>query len=265
MRRESLWLGLGLVLVLLAGCRSPGMKVETTVVDDGPAPRAPVKRLPGELSNAGAVNLGLAQQYLQVGHVDAALDRAQRALETDSDNGNVHAMLGLIYDRIGDGAKAGASFQKALALAPNSGSVLSAHGAYLCSRGDPDGAAANFQRALADPFYRSPGSAHYNAGQCLLRSGKAAQAEVELRKALERQGGDPAMVLMALAQAALAQGDTLEARAFVQRREAMGASDDVLELAARIEDAAGNPAAAARYRARLGGGDANNGGGTQSQ
>jgi len=264
MRRDSLLLGLGIALALLAGCKSPGMKVETTVVDSGPAPRAPAKRVPGELTNAGAVNLGLAQHYLQVGQLETALERAQRALDTDGDNGTVHALLGLIYDRIGDGAKAAASFQKALALSPNAGSVLSAHGAWLCAKGDAAGAAAQFQRALADPFYTTPGTAHYNAGQCLLRSGQPAQAEAELRKALELPGGDPPTVLMALAQAALAQGKTFEARAFVQRREAMGVNDAVLELAARIEEAAGDAAAAARYRARMSG-QANNGGGAQSQ
>jgi type IV pilus assembly protein PilF len=42
----------------------------------------------------------------------------------------------------------------------------------------------------------------------------------------------------------------MEARAFVQRLEAMGPTPEVLELAARIEDAAGDRAAAARYRQR---------------
>ena len=43
----------------------------------------------------------------------------------------------------------------------------------------------------------------------------------------------------------------MSARAFYQRRESLGAPHaELLELAARIEDAAGDRAAAARYRQR---------------
>ena len=55
-------------------------------------------------------------------------------------------------------------------------------------------------------------------------------------------------VLLMLAQVELAQGKWFEARAFVQRRLAFGATVEVLDLAAKIEDAAGNASAAAHYR-----------------
>jgi type IV pilus assembly protein PilF len=247
MRREPLLLA----LALLAGCASNGLNVETTVVDQGPAPRPnTTKRDPGQLTNAGAVNLSLAQTYLQAGELETALNRARRAADSDPNNGNVHALLGLIFDRIGDQPKASAEFARAIALAPNTGSVLNAYGTWLCSHGDIAGAAAHFGRALADPFFTTPGLAHYNAGHCLLKAGDLVQAEASLRRALDQPGADIAAVLMSLAQVKLAQGAYFEARAFVQRREAMGATPDVLELAARIEEAAGDRAAAARYRAR---------------
>jgi type IV pilus assembly protein PilF len=236
MRRDALFLAMA--LALLAGCATSGGETA-----DKPA------RPSGELSHTGSINLSLAQKYLQDGELETALNRASRALEADPGNGNVHAMLGLIYDRIGDQDKAAAAFARAMSLAPNTGSVLNAYGSWLCARGDINGAATHFSRALADPFFTTPGLAHYNAGHCLLKT-DAVRAEAELRRALERPGADVAAVLMSLAQAKLAQGHHFEARAFIQRREAMGATPDVLELAARIEDAVGDRAAAARYRAR---------------
>jgi type IV pilus assembly protein PilF len=205
---------------------------------------------PGELSAAGNINIGLAQSYLASNDLELALNRANRALASDPNNGNVHAMLGLIYDRVGDTQHATSSFQRALQLSPNSGAVLNAYGSWLCSHGDMAGAEDFFKRALNDPFYTSYAQVHYNAGQCAAKAGNLVRAESELRDALNSQGADPGTVMMALAEVELAQGKLMEARAFVQRREALGARPDVLELAARIEDAAGDRAAAARYRER---------------
>jgi type IV pilus assembly protein PilF len=246
MRREPYLL---LALALLAGCG--GYKPKTTYVDNGPAPRVEQPLRPGQLTHSGSINLSLAQEYLALGELAAALDRAQRALQTDAGNGNVHAMLGLVYDRIGDQPKAADAFARAMSLAPDQGAVLNAYGTFLCSHGDPAGAASHFARALADPFYSAPGLTHYNAGYCLLKSGRHAAAEAELRTAMDAPGADIAAVLLALAQAELGQGSFMEARAFAQRREAMGATPEVLEVAAKIEDAAGDPAAAARIRARI--------------
>jgi type IV pilus assembly protein PilF len=49
----------------------------------------------------------------------------------------------------------------------------------------------------------------------------------------------------------LRQGKIFEAQAFVQRRDGLGSDAATLDLAARIEDAAGNAHGAARYRQRL--------------
>ena len=238
MRHDCLALVAGMAMVL-AGCATGG--------DDSP-PRA---TLDGGMTAAGTINLGLAQTYLQNNELETALNRANRALSTDPNAGSVHAMLGLIYDRVGDNDRATSSFARALSLAPKEGAVRLAHGTWLCGHGDVAGAALDFDKALADPFFTRPGLVHYNSGYCLLKSNDFVAAEKELRRALDLPGVEPGNVLMALAQAELAQGKLLEARAFIQRREALGASVDVLELAARIEDAAGNAAGAARYRERI--------------
>ena len=247
MRHE--WIATVFAVALLAGC---GTRTRIVEVPTSPGPSANIKNLPGDMTNGGAINLGLAQGYLKSGQLEMALDRASRAQASDPNSGNVHAMLGLIHDRIGNQARAADSFQRAIQLAPNSGGVLNAYGSWLCGHGDSAGAAQQFARALADPFFNTPGLAHYNIGQCLLRSGQPAAAEVSLRRAQEAPGADLDSVLMGLAQASLAQGKLLEARGFIQRRESMGGvSVEVLTLAARIEEAAGDNAAASRYRTRL--------------
>jgi type IV pilus assembly protein PilF len=249
MRHESIALALVLALAAASGCSKQGRVIEMPGYSGPSAEATAPKR--GELSNSGSINLSLAQQYLRVGQLELALDRANRALSTDSGNGNVHAVLGLVYDSIGDQGKAASAFQRAVQLSPNAGGVVNAYGTWLCAHGDTAGAAQQFDRALADPFYRTPGLVHFNAGKCLLKAGQPAQAEALLRRSLDEPGSDLAAALLALAQAALAQNKLLEARGFVQRRESMGASADVLELAARIEDAAGDAVAAKRYRERL--------------
>ena len=245
MRRNCLVL----LFAVLAGCSTGGG------TDEAAANAA----REGGMSSIGTINLGLAQTYLQTGELETALNRANRALRSDPNAGAVHAMLGLIYDRVGDKDRSASSFAKALSLAPGEGAVLLAYGTWLCARGDVAGAAMQFDKALADPFFTRPGLVHYDSGYCLLQARDFGAAEKELRRALDLPGVEPGNVLMALAQAELAQGKLLEARAFVQRREALGATADVLELAARIEDAAGNPAGAAKYRERIragGGADA---------
>jgi type IV pilus assembly protein PilF len=240
MRRD--WLGWGLCIALLAGCASGG---------DEHAGAGKKTRNPDGISASGSANLGLAQSYLQRNELKAALDRANRALQSDPDAGTVHAMLGLIYDRVGDQGHATASFARALALAPTEGAVLNAHGSWLCSHGDFAAAAAQFDRALADPFFQRKGLVHFNVGHCALKAGDNGRAEAAFRRALDVPGAEPASVLFALAQVELAQGKLLEARAFVQRRVALGATAEVLELAARIEEASGDRAAAERYRRRI--------------
>jgi type IV pilus assembly protein PilF len=238
MRRER-W-GWMLGLLVLAGCASGG----------GSEPAEKPMHATGTLSAAGNINLGLAQTYLQRNELQAALDRANRAIETDPSSGSVHAMLGLIYDRIGDQAHAAASFKQALALAPTEGAVLNVYGAWLCGHGDPAGASVQFDRALADPFFQRKGLVHYNVGHCALGSHDLVRAESAFRKALELPGAEPGPVLVALAEVELALGKPMDARAFVQRAESLGESAQLLQLAARIEDAAGDPAAAEKYRQR---------------
>lgn len=202
---------------------------------------------PATLSPSAQVNLGLAQSYLDSNNIEDALDRAKRAVASDPKFGETHAMLGLVYSRMGQGDKAGLEFDVALRLAPTSGSILNAHAVWLCEQGQFERADLEFRQALADPFYVNPVQAKFNAGRCAQKAGHLELADAYLRQALDQVPNAPEVLLM-LAQVELSRGQWFEARAFVQRYLASGATAEALDLAAKIEDAAGNAVAAARYR-----------------
>ncbi len=210
----------------------------------------PVSKDPMRLSNDGRMNLELAQSYLDSDKLDKARPRIEAALQSDPNSAEAHALRGVLHQREGEGEKAGREFDRALKLAPNDGYVLNAHASWLCEEGKTSQADSEFVRALADEKYRSPIQALANAGKCATSAGQLAKAEDYLRRALVFGPQDRALLYL-LADLELRQEKFLEARAFIQRRDALGADAKTLELAARIEDAAGDSQAAARYRQRL--------------
>jgi len=202
------------------------------------------------ISHAGQVDLGLAESYLENNDLETALDRANQALRSDPRSADVHAMLGLIYSRISQLDKAAAEFKQALSLAPNDGSILNVDGVWLCQQGQTQEADAQFAKALQDPFYKQPEQALFNAGKCAFKAGNFPKAETYLRASLEKSPDQPE-ALLTLAKVEFAQGNYMDARAFIQRRDALGSSAEILDLAARIEDGAGDHQAAEQYRQRL--------------
>jgi len=202
------------------------------------------------ISRAGQVNLGLAQSYYENNDLETALQRATQALRTDPKSADVHAMLGLIYIRISQPDKAAAEFGEAIALAPNDGTILNVNGVWLCQQGHSAEADAQFAKAMQDPFYKQPEQALFNAGKCAFKAGNLPKAENYLRASLQKVP-DQAEALLTLAQVEFAEGNFMDARAFIQRRDSLGSSAEILELAARIEDGAGDHRAAEHYRERL--------------
>lgn len=225
-----------LLCLLLAACASGGAKPPVGVA--------------GEPSSDGRMNLGLAEGYLTKGDLAKAAERAELALASDPRWAQAHALRAVVHERAGETEKAGKAFDRALALEPRNGSILNAHAAWLCEHGQAERADREFALALADPGYRTPVQALANAGKCANAAGRLAAAADYLRRALVFAPNDKTLLYL-LADIELRQGRTFEAQAFIQRRDALGADGATLDLAARIEEAAGNAQAAARYRARL--------------
>ena len=203
-----------------------------------------------ELSYDGRANVMLAQSYLDAGRIDAAEERAKAALSTDSDVGITHATMALVHVAKKRDDAARKEFKRALKLAPADGAILNAYGSFLCAQGDRAGADEAFRTALADPAYRTPVQAMINAGRCAAIGGDWATADSYLRRAVAIAPRER-VVLLLLAEAQLNLGRTLDARAFVERADALGPEPNTLALAARTEDAAGDAEASARYRKRL--------------
>jgi type IV pilus assembly protein PilF len=235
MRRD--WL-LALLVLVLAGCASGGGE------------RGAPATTSNKLSADGRMNLGLAQGYLEENQLKKATDRANMALASDPGSADVHALFAMIHTREGKLDKAQREFDRALRIAPADGSILNAHASWLCERGQAAKADLEFAQALQDAGYRFPLQALTNAGKCAHKAGQWAKAEGYFRRALEI-APEERQVLLLLADSELQQGKIMEAQAFVQRRDALGSDAATLELAARIEDAAGNRMAAARYRQKL--------------
>lgn len=230
-----------LLLCLLAACAACAA---------GGGDRAAARPSGSRLTPDGRMHLGLAQGYLESNQVKKAQERLKLAMASDPNAAEVHAVAAMIHDRNGEPGKAARSFDRALQIAPDDGAILNAHASWLCESGQPAQADQEFQRALRDKRYRTPLQALANAGRCAHGASQWARAESYLRRALEISPEDPQVLLM-LAEAELRQGKAMEARAFIQRRDSLGADAKTLALAANIEDAIGDRHAAARYRQRL--------------
>jgi type IV pilus assembly protein PilF len=233
---------LAALLALVAGCASTGTS---------PSPGADAAASShSAMSNKGQANLSLAQNYLAAGQLEYAMDRANRALRSDPNSADVQVVLGMIRQRLDDGARAGEHFARAAKLAPDAGHVLNIYAIWLCQQDQAAEADALFSRAVKDPFFKAKETAYFNAGKCALTVGQADKAAQYFRQGLEL-APENRLLLTQMAEVQLRRGDAMSARAFYQRREALGSpTAELFELGARIEDAAGDRAAAARYRQR---------------
>lgn len=203
------------------------------------------------MSSKGMANLSLAQNYLAEDRLELAMDRANRAYRSDPKSADVQIVMGMIRQRLGDTPRAGQHFAQAARFGPESGHVLNVYGVWLCEQGNTAEADAMFVRATRDVFYKSREQALFNAGKCAIKAGQHDKADDYLRRGLAI-APENGLLLSEMARLQYLRGDYMSARAFVQRREALGgASAELLYLAANIEQGAGDQVAANRYRQRL--------------
>ena len=200
---------------------------------------------------AARVHTDLGQQYLRQGRLELALEKLDKALSYDSGYADAHTVIAVLYEHIGDTAKAEEHYRRAAQLRPKGGAELNNYGTFLCKGGRYAEANGYFERAIADPFYQTPATALTNAGTCLLKAGKRDEAEKLLRQALERQPND-AEALLQLAAVAYGKGEYMNARAFIQRHEAQTEPrPEALLLGRNIELHLGNGRGAGDYTRKL--------------
>jgi len=225
-----------LAMALLTGCGGLGTK----------------RGDPGRTDESPAdLYVEMAAEYLRLGQLDAAFQRAREAIAQDKGNARAHYMMALIHQRLDQAESANEEFQIAMRLAPNDPVLLNAWGTVLCTRGKYDQALAHFERALDDPLYATPEMALTNAADCAQRAGRGAQSESYLVRALKRNPLYPP-ALLAMARRAYDRGDYQAARGYLSRYGQVGQpSPAVLLLAAQVERKLGNAANAKKLEAAL--------------
>lgn len=252
--RNGALLAAALALVSLDGCNrltfiKPNMKkIRTEQVRELPDVRdsaADRQRM------AQADALQLAGNRLQAGDLDAAEKRAKSVLESDRDNVSAMTILALVEQRRGRIADAGGWFKRAAEQSKSGPAEWGNYGTWLCEANQPAESLQWLDRSLAYPDAIDLAGMRANAGKCALRAGQTERAERDLRAALELSPSN-AVALDGMAQLMFVRGRMLEARAFSERRLALGApTADILARAAEIETRLGDQAAASRYRQRM--------------
>lgn len=225
------WLGgLGLVLWLgLAGCASTSAP---------PRPKGPP---PAE------INTQLGIEYLRKGMNEAALEKLQKAIRQNSRYAPAHDAIALLYEQLGERAKAEKHYRRSLALDGDDTDTLNHYGQFLCKQGELAKADGYFRKALKDPLYRYPWLVATNAGICARRVPDSAKAEAYFRQALKANPTfQPA--LREMIRLSFEQKKYLATRAYVQRYEAEAKmTPELLWIAVRAEHELGDRDAAASY------------------
>lgn len=227
-------LALGMLLMLpLSGCVSSQSRFST------------------QPDRAAELNLELGIEHLRRGNLAQAKERLDRSLQQNARNPMAQVASGLLYDRLGDRARADNHFARALSLAPDDPDVQNNYAAYLCRTGRFDRGEKLALQAAGNALYRSPEVAYVNAGSCARGAGRFDEAQSSLRRAVTIKP-DFGEALFQLAELSHEQADHLSARGFLERyQQAAGVGPDMLWLGVRIERALGNDEAVQRYGQRL--------------
>jgi len=162
------------------------------------------------------LNLKLGIEYLKRGEYEKALDKLQKAQESDKNYPPTYNTLGVLYQQLGDKVKAEGFFKKALSLNSSDAPTLNNYGQFLCQESRFDEAEATFLKAAHNPLYSTPEIALSNAGTCALTEGKLDVAETHFRNALEINPR-VAVALIQMAQISYTTANYLSARAYLQR------------------------------------------------
>lgn len=198
----------------------------------------------------GADSGEAASNRLQAGDLDGAERAAQNAIKNSPNDATGYTILALVQQGRGKASAAGGYFQKAASL-PNSGPAeWGNYGSWLCESGQATEGLGWIDRALQYRDAIDAAGMLANAGKCSLKAGQASRAEQNLRNALDTSPNN-AVALDGMTQLMLERGQTFEARAFSERRLALGDSKESLQRAILIETKMGDTVSAQRYRDRL--------------
>lgn len=196
-------------------------------------------------------NVQLANEYLQRGKPEFAMEKLDKALAIDPDNSQANNMMAVLQWRLRNYDAAEEHFKRAIGEDGKNSEAQNNYGAFLCERNRVNEAEKWFRRAVSNPLYRTPAAAYENAGLCFYKVKAYAKAETNFRAALKVDSALPNS-LYYMARISYDAGHALAARGFLQRYfEVAKDTPQALLLAVRVERALRNKDGEASYALRL--------------
>jgi type IV pilus assembly protein PilF len=212
----------------------------------------PTHLAPGRnATDAASVNMQLAIEYMKLDKLAASREFIDRAVSQDPKNPNVQATAGMVYERLGDNAKAEHAYASAARLGKDDPNIENSYAGFLCRTGKTAEGEKLFLKAIHDPVYQTPDVALVNAGVCVHGAGDAVDAERYFRQALTIRPNS-AEALLQLGTLSLERGDAAESLDFVRRYLAVNPpSPEILWLGLRAERKRGDDTAASGYARQI--------------
>ena len=236
MKKSDVLLGAMAAILVASGC------ISTTT---GP----PEKK--ADQGDAAELNYQLGARYYRKGDYDLARDRLELALEQDPKNGLAWSTLGLTYEALGNTRLAEDAYNNAVRVAPRDFKVQENYAVFLCRQDRFDEVRKYFDKAIKAPTNDYAEQTYTNAGVCMMQKPDYVTAETYLRAALERRP-NYGEALLQMSVLSYETGDTLRARAFLQRY--LGSNmptAPVLMHGIRIEQELGDDTARREYTLQL--------------
>lgn len=204
------------------------------------------------MKQASQDNVTLGIKYLQAGNRDVAMQKIQKAIQQDPDNGAAYMGEALIYSATGDADKAEDAYHKALGKSPDDPEIQNNYAVFLCQHNKAADSEKYFLKAAGNPLYTTPDVAYTNAGVCASMVPDLASAEKYFRRAVEINPNFPEP-LFQLAQLGYKLKNYLQARAFIERFNSVTPQQrpEALLLGVQIERALGNQQGATDYAKQL--------------
>jgi len=196
------------------------------------------------------INLGV--KYMELGKLDIALGKLEKALQIDPQSREAHNAIAVLYEELKQTDLARAHFNKAVQLRPSNSRAQNNYGRFLCAHKDYAAAERHFKKAYEAPLNQRPWIALTNAGSCALLAGRMKQAEAFLRKALELNSRF-APALREMVKISFKQRNYLSSRAFLHRYELVSEhTPDTLWIGIQTEQMLDDEKQVARYKQMLG-------------
>ncbi len=194
-----------------------------------------------------ALNLRMGVRYLDMGMLDVAKEKLEKAYRLDSKSSEVHNALAVLYERIRQPETARYHYREAMDLSPDDYSIKNNYGRFLCDTGDYGEAMPLLNQAAQMPLNNRKWLALTNIGLCYLKQNQKDQAERAFRQALQEQP-DYAPALLEMQQLSYNKRKYMSARAFLERYLAVAQhTPQTLWIAIQTERALGDPLLTEKY------------------